>query len=151
PLTSLVALVPVIAVLALGVGLSPTTGAAAAGDPVVGAWATYQWTSSVQEQVPIIIKQDRPGDQPTWTVATERTAPIPLFVTYSILRADANTYLLQIVTRQTMESVPLSVTQITVDRASGNPLKSVIQRPKGQIVTPESGLRPFRESAVRER
>ena len=75
--------------------------------------------------------------------------PPPLFVTYAVVRGDAKTYVLQIVTRQTPEGVALAVTQITVDRQSGKAVKSVTQRPKGLIATPESGLRPFRQAAVK--
>jgi hypothetical protein len=147
--TSIVAPLLAAVALAVGVSVAPTAGLAAVGDPVVGSWATYQWVSSLKEQVPVLVKQDQPGGQPSWTVVTESVVPIPLFVTYSILSGDAKSYLLQIVTRQSMDGAPLSVTQITVDRASGKALKSVIQRPKGQIVTPESGLRPFRQATVK--
>lgn len=147
--TSIVAPLLTAVALAIAVSVAPTTGLAAAGDPVVGSWATYQWVSSLKEEVPVLLKQDQPGGQPTWSVATESVVPIPLFVTYSILSGDAKSYVLQIVTRQTMEGAPLSVTQITVDRASGKALKSVIQRPKGQVVTPESGLRPFQQATAK--
>ena len=127
----------------------PVPSAAAPGDPVVGAWATYQWTSAVREEVPVLVKQEQPGGEPTWTVTKESAPPLPLFVTYAIVRGDAKTYVLQIVTRQTPEGIPLAVTQITVDRQSGTAVKSVTQRPKGLIATPESGLRPFRQAAVK--
>src|SRR5437870_650653 len=100
-------------------GGAPVPSAAAPGDPVVGAWATYQWTSAVREEVPVLIKQEQPGGEPTWTVTKESAPPLPLFVTYAIVRGDAKTYVLQIVTRQTPEGIPLAVTQITVDRQSG--------------------------------
>jgi len=127
----------------------PVPSAAAPGDPVVGAWATYRWTSAVREEVPVLVKQDQPGGEPTWTVTKESVTPPPLFVTYAVVRGDAKTYVLQIVTRQTPEGVALAVTQITVDRQSGKAVKSVTQRPKGLIATPESGLRPFRQAAVK--
>ncbi|PYM61416.1 MAG: hypothetical protein DMD79_12880 [Candidatus Rokuibacteriota bacterium] len=130
-------------------GGAPVPSAAAPGDPVVGAWATYQWTSAVREEVPVLVKQEQPGGEPTWTVTKESAPPLPLFVTYAIVRGDAKTYVLQIVTRQTPEGIPLAVTQITVDRQSGTAVKSVTQRPKGLIATPESGLRPFRQAAVK--
>ena len=56
--------------------------------------------------------------------------------------------MLQIVTRPTADGTPLSVTQVTVDRASGKALKSVIKDKKGVIPTPESGLRPLRQAGV---
>jgi hypothetical protein len=147
--TSVVAPLLTAVALALAVSVAPTAGLAAGGDPVVGSWATYQWMSSLKEDVPVLVKQDQPGGQASWSVVTESVVPIPLFVTYSILSGDAKSYVLQIVTRQKIDSAPLSVTQITVDRATGQALKSVIQRPKGQIVTPESGLRPFRQATVK--
>jgi hypothetical protein len=80
---------------------------------------------------------------------TQEAAPLAvLYVTYAIVRGDARTYTLQIVTRDDRDGVALSVTHITVDRSSGKALRSVIQRPKGVIATPESGLRPLRESSV---
>jgi hypothetical protein len=128
-----------------GLSLAP---AAAPGDPVVGAWATYQWTSALREEVPVLVQQEQPGGPPTWSLTKESAAPPPLFVTYSIVRGDAKTYVLQIVTRQTLEGPALAVTQTTVDRQSGKAVKSVTQRPKGLIDTPESGLRPFRQTAA---
>ena len=124
-------------------------GVGAADGPVVGTWATYQWTSSVTQEVPVLVREPGAGGQVTWSVARESAAPAPLFVTYSIVRGDAKTYVLQIVTHKTLDSPALSVTQVTVDRASGKAVKSVIQRPKGPIATPESGLRPFRQAAVK--
>lgn len=123
--------------------------AASAADPVVGSWATYRWTSSVTQEVPVVVKEQGTGGQVTWSVARESAPPPPLFVTYSIVRGDAQTYVLQIVTHQTLDGSPLSVTQVTVDRASGKALKSVIQRPRGTIATPENGLRPFREADLK--
>jgi hypothetical protein len=123
--------------------------AAAPPAPPVGAWATYQWTSAIRQEVPVIVRQDVPGGQATWSVARESTAPAPLYVTYAIVRGDARTYTLQIVTRQRVDGPPLAVTHVRVDRASGKALRSVTQRPKGLVPTPESGLRPFRPGAVK--
>jgi len=129
--------------------VSPPRAAAAAGDPVVGTWATYQWTSSRTQEVPVLVQEQGAGGEVKWSVVRESAAPPPLFVTYSIVRGDAKTYVLQIVTHKVLDGPALSVTQVTVDRASGKALKSVIQRPKGLIATPENGLRPFRQSAVK--
>ncbi|HEV8309335.1 MAG TPA: hypothetical protein VGW35_16880 [Methylomirabilota bacterium] len=114
----------------------------------VGTFATYRWSSSVKEAVPVLIRQSAPGGQVSWSIAEESTTPPPIFVTYAVVRGDAKTYTLQIVTRGEVEGRPLSVTQVTVDRSSGKAVRSVIQRAKGVIATPESGLRPFREAAV---
>jgi hypothetical protein len=65
-----------------------------------------------------------------------------------VVRGDPKSYVLQIVTRPTADGPPLSVTQVTVDRASGKTLKSVIRDKKGIIPTPESGLRPLRQAGV---
>lgn len=116
--------------------------------PAVGAWATYRWTSSLRQEVPVLVQEPGTGGTGTWSLTRESAPPEPLFVTYSIVGGDAKRYLLQIVTQQKLDSAPLSVTQVTVDRASGQATKSVIRRPKGPIATPESGLRPFRQAAV---
>ncbi|HEV8676098.1 MAG TPA: hypothetical protein VGX21_18850 [Methylomirabilota bacterium] len=139
---TLVSLVTLTALLA-------AAGAATPAGPAVGAWATYQWTSSLREDVPVLVRQDSQGGRTTWSVARETMPPAPLFVTYAIVRADAKTYTMQITTHATPEGPPLSVTQVRVDRASGKALRSVIQRPKGVIDTPESGLRPFRQASVK--
>ena len=123
-------------------------GAAGPADPDVGAWATYRWTSSLAQDVPVLVRQEGPGGEVTWSVTRESAAPPPLFVTYSIVRGTTATYTLQIVTRTEIDSQPLSITQVTVDRASGDARRSVIRYPKGVIATPESGLRPFSRAAV---
>lgn len=136
--------------LALGIALvaALAVNAAAQPAPVVGASATYRWTSSVTGPAPVLIQTRDAGGQTTWSVAEEPTVPPPLLVTYGIVRGDARTYTLQIVTQQQPDGPPLSITQVTVDRRSGKATRSVIQRPKGLIATPESGLRPLREAAV---
>lgn len=140
---TLVSLVTLTALLAAAAGAATPAG------PTVGAWATYRWTSSLREDVPVLVRQDSQGGQPAWSVARESVPPTPLFVTYAIVRADAKTYTMQITTHTTPDGPPLSVTQVRVDRASGKALRSVIQRPKGVIDTPESGLRPFRQASVK--
>jgi len=122
---------------------------AADAGPVVGGWATYQWTSTLTEEVPVLVRQSGPGGQETRTVTREKVAPAPLFVTYSIVRGEATRYVLQVVTAQALDGEPLSVTQVTVERASGKAIRSVIQRPQGVIATPESGIRPFRQATAR--
>jgi hypothetical protein len=120
----------------------------AAQPPAVGGWATYEWRDAAKVDVPVLVQQPSASGAPTWTVDKESASPRPIFVTYSIVRADAKSYVLQIATRASADSKPLSVTQVTVDRASGKALKSVIKDKKGVIATPESGLRPFREGGV---
>lgn len=136
-------------VLGLFFVLAATANAAAPADPAVGAWATYRWTSSIRQDVPVLVRQEGPGGQVSWSVARESAAPMPVFVTYAIVRGDARSYTLQIVTHETLDGPPLSVTQVQVDRTSGKALRSVIQAPKGPIATPESGLRPFRPGDVK--
>ena len=114
--------------------------------PAVGSWATYRWTSSIRQDVPVLVRQVGPGGQVSWSVAQESAPPAPLFVTYAIVRSDARSYTLQITTHETLDGPPLSVTQIRVDRASGKALRSVIRAPKGPIPTPESALRPFHQA-----
>lgn len=114
--------------------------------PPVGAWATYQWTSALREDVPVLVRQEEPGGRVSWSVTKESAPPAPLYVTYAIVRADARTYTLQIVTQQRLDGPALSVTQVRVDRKSGKALRSVIQHPKGVVATPENGLRPFRQA-----
>jgi hypothetical protein len=135
--------------LPLGLGLLLASAALAAtaapAGPSAGAWATYRWTSSVRQEVPVLVTD--PGGK--LTLAQESAPPPPLFVTYGVVRADARTYTLQIVTRKQPEGPPLAVTQVRVDRASGKALRSVTQRPKGVIETPENGLRPFRQATTK--
>jgi hypothetical protein len=123
--------------------------AATAPGPAVGASATYRWTSSLRQEVPVIVRQQGPGSQVSWSVVPEAVAPAPLFVTYAIVAGDAKSYTLQITTHQTPDGPPLSVTQIRVDRASGKALRSVTRTAKGTVPTPESALRPFRQTDVK--
>lgn len=127
--------------LATQVGAQPAA-------PTVGSQATYRWTSAVRQPVPVLVQQRDASGQVRWSVAEETAPAAPIFVTYAVVRGDGKTYTLQIVTHQQPEGPPLSVTQVTVDRASGKAVRSVIQRPKGVIDTPESGLRPMREAGV---
>lgn len=127
--------------------VTPPAGAQprATAGPAVGAWATYQWTSSLRQEVQVLVKE--PSGQVT--LARESVPPAPLFVTYSVVQADARTYTLQIVTQPAPDAPALSVTQVRVDRASGKALRSVIRYPKGVIATPENGLRPFRQASTK--
>jgi len=129
--------------LTLGVVVQAT-----AQGPAVGGWATYEWRSAANVNVPVLVKQPgASGAADSWSVDREASQP-RLFVTYSIVRGGAKSYVLQIVTRPTAEGTPLSVTQVTVDRASGKALKSVTRDRKGVVSTPESGLRPLRQAGV---
>jgi hypothetical protein len=121
---------------------------AAAQAPAVGSWATYEWRSSAKTDIPVLVQQPAASGPATWSVDKETAAPRPIFETLSVVRGDAKTYVLQIVTRLTPDGAPLSITQVTVDRASGKTLKSVIKDKKGVIPTPESGLRPLRPGSV---
>jgi hypothetical protein len=96
----------------------------------------------------VLVREPGASGAAGWTVDRESSSPRPIFVTYSVVRGDAKSYVLQIVTRPTADGTPLSVTQVTVDRASGKTLKSVIRDRKGVIPTPESGLRPLRQAGV---
>lgn len=120
----------------------------AAQGPTVGSWATYEWRSTARMDVPVLTRQPDTSGASKWSIDRETVAPRPIFETFSIVKGDAKTYVLQIVTRTTAEGKPLSITQVTVDRASGKALKSVTRDKKGVIATPESGLRPMRESGV---
>jgi hypothetical protein len=136
-------------VLALaGLAAGPRLAAFAADGLAAGAWATYEWRSAARVEVPVLVRQSQPGGADAWAVERELQAPPPVYVTYGIVRADPKSYVLQIVTRPSLEGPVLSLTQVTVDRASGKALRAVIRRPKGTIATPESGLRPFREALV---
>lgn len=117
--------------------------------PAIGATATYRWTSARTHPVAVLVRELGAGGQVSWSVAQEMAAPPPLFVTYGIVRGDQRTYTLQIVTHERADGPPLSVTQVTVDRRTGKAVRSVIQRPRGIIATPESGVRPLREADVR--
>ena len=121
---------------------------AAAQGPAVGGWATYAWRAAANVDVPVLVKQPQTSGNATWSVDREPSQP-QMYVTYSVVRGDAKSYVLQIVTRPTPDGTPLSVTQVTVDRASGKALKSVIRDRKGVIPTPESGLRPLRQASVK--
>jgi len=123
--------------------------AATAPSPAVGGSVTYRWTSSLRQEVPVVVRQEGPGGRVSWSVAQEAVSPAPLFVTYAIVAGDANSYTLQITTHQTPDGPPLSVTQIRIDRASGKALRSVTRGPKGAVATPESALRPFRQTDVK--
>jgi hypothetical protein len=124
-------------------------GQTAAQSPAVGGWATYEWRSAAKVDVPVLVQQPGAAGAATWSLDREASAPRPIFVTYSVVRGDAKSYVLQIVTRATVDGTPLSVTQVTVDRASGKATKSVIRDKKGLIPTPESGLRPLRQAGVK--
>jgi len=132
----------------LALALSAEAATAPAPGPAVGASATYRWTSTVTETVPVLVQQPTAGGQVTLTVAQESAAPPPILVTYAVVRGDRRSYTLQIVTHQTPDGRPLSVTQVTVDRASGKARRSVTQRAKGVVATPESVPRPLREAAI---
>jgi hypothetical protein len=135
--------------LLVGIVLATVTPAAAQA-PAVGSWATYEWRSATRVETPVLVQQPgAAGAAPTWSAEREMAAARPIYVTYSIPKGDAKTYVLQIVTRLRPEGPPLSVTQVTVDRASGKATKSVIRDKKGVIATPESGIRPFREAGVK--
>jgi hypothetical protein len=129
--------------LALGIAVP-----AAAQPPAAGGWATYEWRDAARVDVPVLVQQPGASGAGSWSVDREAAPPRSIFVTYSIVRADAKSYVLQILTRASADGKPLSVTQVTVDRASGKALRSVIKDKKGVIATPESGLRPFREAGV---
>ena len=116
--------------------------------PAVGSQATYRWTSTVTQRFTVLVQQRDASGQVKWSTVEEGAPLAPIFVTYAVVRGDSKTYTLQIVTHEQLDGPPLSVTQVTVDRASGKALRSVIQRPKGLIDTPESGLRPMREAGV---
>jgi hypothetical protein len=137
---------PALGLLALLLG--PDLAAASSHAPAAGSWATYRRTSSLTHSVPVLSQQATSGGPPTWSVSTEALPPSELFVTYGVVGADPRRYVLQIVTHATLDGPPLSVTQVTVDRASGQALRSVIRRPKGTIATPEDGLRPFRRAGL---
>lgn len=133
-----------LALLVLGVAVP-----AAAQTPKVGDWATFEWRSAAKVDVPVLVQQPgSSGAAATWSIDREASAPRPIFVTYSVVSGDAKTYVLQTVTRATPDGAPLSVTQATVDRASGKTLKSVIKDKKGVIPTPDTGLRPLRQAGV---
>ncbi len=114
----------------------------------VGAWATYRWTSSVSQTVPVLVQQPGADGRVTWSVTEETVSPAPILVTYAVVQADAKTYTLQVVTHEGPETTPLSVTQVRVDRASGKVLRSVTRRAKGALPTPEGSLRPLRAADV---
>jgi hypothetical protein len=127
----------------LGLGLAVE---ATAQGPAVGSWATYEWRSTAKVDIPVLVQQPgASGGAANWSIDKETVAP-SIFETFSVVRGDVKTYVLQIVTRATVDGPPLSVTQVTVDRASGKALKSVIKDKKGVIPTPESGLRPLRQA-----
>jgi hypothetical protein len=134
-----------VSVLALVLGVA---GPAWAQGPTVGGWATYEWRSAAKVDVPVLVRQPGATGPESWSVDREVAPPRPIFVTYSVVRGDAKSYVLQIATRLTADGPPLSITQITVDRASGKALRSVIRDRKGVIPTPESGLRPLRQAAL---
>jgi hypothetical protein len=135
--------VALLVLLTLGVAVE-----ASAQGPAVGGWATYEWRSAASVDVPVLVQQPGSSGNASWSVDREASQP-RLFVTYSIVRGDSKSYVLQIVTRPTAEGTPLSVTQVTVDRASGKALKSVIRDRKGVVPTAESGLRPLRQASVK--
>jgi len=139
-----------IAAMAAGLALAAAIAAdaATAPGPAVGASATYRWTSTLTQTVPVLVRQPGPGGQIAWSVVQESAAPEPIVVTYAVVRGNARSYTLQIVTRARPDGPPLSVTQVTVARTSGKAVRSVIQGAKRPVATPESGLRPIREADV---
>jgi hypothetical protein len=121
---------------------------AAAQPPAAGGWATYEWRNAARVDVPVLVQQPGASGAGSWTVEREASTPRPIFVTYSIVRADAKNYVLQIVTRASADGKPLSITQVTVDSASGKAVKSVTKDKKGVAATPENGLRPLQEAGL---
>ena len=147
----LVALPTLAGAQAAGRKLAPRPAAArsAAAGPAVGSSATYRWTSSTAQPIVVVLQEPQAGGAPTKvSVREERATPDPVYVTYGVVRADRGTYTLQIVTQERPGSTPLSVTQVTVNRGSGKAVRAVTRGPKGATRTPESGLRPLRESAL---
>jgi hypothetical protein len=106
---------------------------AAAQPPAAGGWATYEWRNAARVDVPVLVQQPGASGAGSWTVEREASTPRPIFVTYSIVRADGK---------------PLSITQVTVDSASGKAVKSVTKDKKGVAATPENGLRPLQEAGL---
>ena len=136
--------VTLLVLLTLGVAVE-----AAAQGPAVGGWATYEWRSTAKVDVPVLVQQPgASGGAASWSLDKETVSP-SIFETFSVVRGDAKTYVLQIVTKATVDGPPLSVTQVTVDRASGKALKSIIRDKKGVIATPESGIRPLRQASMK--
>jgi hypothetical protein len=146
--TRLAAVVGGLALVGLALPAPVVAQGAKSPGPTVGAWASYRWTSTLSQTVPVLVQQAGPGGRVAVSVVQEPVAPGPLVVTYGVVRADRGSYTLQIVTQAGPDSPPLSVTQVTLDRASGKARRSVIRGPKGPVATPESALRPFREAAV---
>jgi len=118
--------------------------------PAVGAWASYRWTSTLSQTVPVLVQQTGAGGRVALSVVQESVAPGPIVVTYGVVRADRGSYTLQIVTQAGPDAPPLSVTHVIVDRASGKSRRSVIRGLKGLVATPESALRPFREAGIEQ-
>jgi len=136
-------------VVMLGAVMLGVAGPAGAQGPAVGSWATYEWRSAATTDVPVLVQQPGTTGAASWSVDRETVPSRPIFETFSVVRGDTKTYVLQIVTRLTPDGKPLSVTQVTVDRASGKAVKSVIRDKKSVIATPESGLRPLRQASVK--
>lgn len=117
--------------------------------PAVGNWASYRWTSTIKEPQQVLVRETGADGKVTLRVEKVAAPAATLFVTYAIVGEQDTAYWLQVSTHEGPGALPLAVTQILVDKKSGKSLKSVTQRPKGLIETPENELRPLRESAVK--
>ena len=51
--------------------LLAAAGVAQPAGPAVGTWATHRWTSSIRQDVPVLVRQEGPGGQVSWSVARE--------------------------------------------------------------------------------
>jgi hypothetical protein len=123
-------------------------GEVASGAAVVGSWATYRRSSALTTEYPVLTQA---AGQAIVSLSQEKEPPTTVYVTYSIVRGDAKSYVLQIVTSQTPDGKPLAITQITIDRGSGKDRSGVTQRPAGKgprlIATEECGVRPLRAAS----
>jgi hypothetical protein len=130
--------------------VAPGVAAAASPAPAAGNWATYRRTSPVTQTVSVLTEQPPApgGGKATWSVTNESLSAPEVFVTYGVVRADPKTYVLQLTTHIRPDGPPLSVTQVTVDKATGKSVRSVIRKPKGVSPTPEDGLRPFSRADI---
>jgi len=118
----------------------------------VGSYATYKWTSKIEATGDVIYKTVSPDGKVSYKVIKEAVSPRPLYLTYSILKKTAKSYLVQIVARDGKDTEPLSISQVLLDRKTGKGLRAVIKSPKGIPVayTPGRDFIHISERAVKD-
>lgn len=117
-----------------------------------GSYATYKWTSKIEVTKEVINKTVSSDGKVSYKITKETVKQKPVYLTYSILKAADKNYLVQVVTRDGMDTEPLSISQFLIDRKSGKVVKAVVKSPKDHPVPfkPGKELIHIAEKAVKD-